>query len=70
MWACSQNNENQLTSPANNSEVCEAATSTRSLFEKYRMFNHRGNGLLNEPRVARFSATALPFPASENADVR
>jgi hypothetical protein len=36
----------------------------------YRMFNHRGNGLSNEPRVAHFSVTALPFPASENADVR
>jgi hypothetical protein len=27
-------------------------------------------GVLNEDRVARFSATTLPFPASENADVR
>jgi hypothetical protein len=33
----------------------------------YRVFNHRGNGLLNEPRVARFSATALPFPAGGEA---
>jgi hypothetical protein len=37
---------------------------------KYSAFKERGNGLLNEDRVARFSATSLPFPASENADVR
>jgi hypothetical protein len=36
----------------------------------YSAFNHRGNGLLNADRVARFSATALPFAASEKADVR
>jgi hypothetical protein len=33
-------------------------------------FKERGNGVLNEDRVPRFSATTLPFPASENADVR
>jgi hypothetical protein len=37
---------------------------------QYRVFNHGGNGVLNEPRVARFSATTLHFPTSENADVR
>jgi hypothetical protein len=36
----------------------------------YRAFNERGNGVLNEDRVGRFSATVLPFPARENADVR
>jgi hypothetical protein len=36
----------------------------------FEVFNHRGNGLLNELRVARFSAAALPFPGNESADVR
>jgi hypothetical protein len=36
----------------------------------YSAFNHQGNGLLSADRVARFSATALPFAASEKADVR
>jgi hypothetical protein len=37
---------------------------------KYSAFKYQGNGLLSEARVARFSATTLPFTASENADVR
>jgi hypothetical protein len=37
---------------------------------KYGAFKERGNGVLNEVRVAHFSATTLPFPASENADIR
>jgi hypothetical protein len=36
----------------------------------YGAFKEGGNGVLNEDRVARFYATTLPFPASENADVR
>jgi hypothetical protein len=36
----------------------------------YGAFKERGNGVLNEDRVVRFSATTLPFPASENAYVR
>jgi hypothetical protein len=47
-----------------------ACTAQRELREIYRAFKERGNGLLKEDRVARFSATTLPFAASENADVR
>jgi hypothetical protein len=37
---------------------------------KYSAFKERGHWVLNEDRVARFSATTLPFHASENTDVR
>jgi hypothetical protein len=36
----------------------------------YGAFKERVNGVLNEDRVARFSATAMPFPANENVDFR
>jgi hypothetical protein len=36
----------------------------------YSAYNQGGNGIFIEGRVTRFSATTVPFPASENAVVR
>jgi hypothetical protein len=64
-WGC------QITHGKNWHPIIYSTVSARgSCSGIYRVFNHRGNNLLNKPRVARFSATALPFPASKNTGVR
>jgi hypothetical protein len=46
------------------------ASQSLSLSILYRMFNHRGNGICSVQWMERFSATTVPFPASESAIVR
>jgi hypothetical protein len=53
-----------------NKKKCQYSILSYHQMKKYTAFRQGGNGIFIERRVAHFSASTLPFPASDNAVIR